>query len=497
MASVSIPADYFAKSAKREYSDWRFALVREFVQNAVDGGASKISIEILHDGSKTITMQVNNNGLPMDRDTLENKLLALGGSTKNSESSTGGFGAAKLLLYFCHSSYRIRTGNLIVDGSGGQYEITESERFVDGVENIIELESADYLHENLIEAVQHMIAYSQLDCEIAFSHNCESDKIITETFKPALHKGFARREFKWGTVYTNNTFINKLIVRMNGICMFANYVGFNKCVIIELVGKSTELLTSSRDRLLDKYHQELMAFIGEITTDKDSALKKSAKTYMHYTGSKHVVTTQKPVVTGQVVQTASETTEPSLAEVVSALAILSKEPDRGVMVDESKANVSPKNQLSNEFVLKNETDLSLPEYLMPHSEKFSKYARTLARYWANLMVELHKIFEVDGTFATGFIISDDNEAQHEVTDEYGRVYYINPCDIVKQKDSSSRSLKTRFRLTEKDRLISIAVHEFVHGGKNLAYHDETYANVLTDAFAVVMSQRTKLMKCFR
>ena len=62
MASVSIPADYFAKSAKREYSDWRYALLREFVQNAIDGGANKINVEILHDGSKTITMRVNNNG---------------------------------------------------------------------------------------------------------------------------------------------------------------------------------------------------------------------------------------------------------------------------------------------------------------------------------------------------------------------------------------------------------------------------------------------------
>ena len=499
MASVSIPADYFAKSAKREYSDWRYALLREFVQNAIDGGANKINVEILHDGSKTITMRVNNNGSPMDRDTLENKLLALGGSTKNSESSVGGFGAAKLLLYFCHTSYRIHTGNLIVTGSGGQYEITESEQFVDGVENTITLDaSTAYLHENLVEATKHIIAFSQLDCEIEFSHNCESDnKIVTKTFKPALHKGSARREFKWGKVYTNNTFTNRLIVRMNGICMFSNYVGFNKCVIIELTGKSTDLLTSSRDRLLDKYNQELMAFIGEITTDKDSALKKVAKTYMHYAGRKHMVA---KTVEAKELETTSNVASEEQAAPESGICVAARAtaqtPDRGTMVGESEARESVKNQLNSEFIIKNETDLTLPDYLMPHSEKFSKYAKTLAKYWANVMVELHKLFNIEGNFGTGFVISEESEAQHEVTSEYGRIYYVNPCKVVKQKGSSSRSLKIRFRLTEKDRLISLAVHELVHG-IGCSYHDEQYANQLTDMFAVVLQNRTRLMKCFR
>jgi hypothetical protein len=78
------------------------------------------------------------------------------------------------------------------------------------------------------------------------------------------------------------------------------------------------------------------------------------------------------------------------------------------------------------------------------------------------MVELHSLFNVSGQFSVGFIVSDDCEAEHEVGD-YGRVYYLAPAKIVSQSSSNSRSFKARFKLTEKDRLISLGVHELVHG----------------------------------
>ncbi len=79
--------------------------------------------------------------------------------------------------------------------------------------------------------------------------------------------------------------------------------------------------------------------------------------------------------------------------------------------------------------------------------------------------------------------------------ELGKMYYLNPAEIVSQ-DSGARSLKRRFLLTERDRLIAIALHEFVHG-VGFGYHGEDYANKLTDMLAVVMKNRAKFNWCFR
>ena len=116
---VKIGPEFFGK-VKKDYADWRWAFVREIVSNGVDAGASLVSVEIIPVGEKHSQVTVFNNGAPMSRETLVDKLLHLGGSTKDGGSSIGGFGAAKLILYFCHESYVIESGSLRVDGVGAR-----------------------------------------------------------------------------------------------------------------------------------------------------------------------------------------------------------------------------------------------------------------------------------------------------------------------------------------------------------------------------------------
>ena len=120
--SVQIGPEFFQKS-KNDYNDWRWAIIREFVQNGIDApNSSAISIKIERDGENT-RLTVSNNGAPMDEDTLVNKLLALGASGKDGINTTGGFGKAKEILYFAHLEYEIVTGNLRVKGSGAGYDL--------------------------------------------------------------------------------------------------------------------------------------------------------------------------------------------------------------------------------------------------------------------------------------------------------------------------------------------------------------------------------------
>jgi hypothetical protein len=155
--------------------------------------------------------------------------------------------------------------------------------------------------------------------------------------------------------------------------------------------------------------------------------------------------------------------------------------------------------IGTNFILKNETELKIPAYYDPGSGEFSEYSRKLVRIWGRAIVEMHRLFDVEAEFSVGFIFDDDSsgasEAQFEQGD-YGIVYYLNPCKVVEQSSTYSKSFRKRFKLTERDRLIMIALHEFLHAiGNN--WHDETYANRLTDMAAVVMKNRKRFNWVFK
>ena len=134
---VQVPHSYFQK-AKSEYSDWRWAVIREFVQNSYDAQATNIDFLLTANEAGRIELQVSDDGTGMDRDTLENVLLCMGGSRKLA-GSIGGFGYAKAILFFAHHRYSICTQNLSVEGSGGEYRLTEESTTVSGTRMTVEL----------------------------------------------------------------------------------------------------------------------------------------------------------------------------------------------------------------------------------------------------------------------------------------------------------------------------------------------------------------------
>ena len=134
---VQVPHSYFQK-AKSEYSDWRWAMIREFIQNAYDAQATAIDFRLSINGSGRIELHVDDDGIGMDRDTLENVLLCMGGSKKPA-GSIGGFGIAKAILFFAHHAYTIQTRDLSVQGSGGEYRLQIDGESIDGTKMTVEL----------------------------------------------------------------------------------------------------------------------------------------------------------------------------------------------------------------------------------------------------------------------------------------------------------------------------------------------------------------------
>jgi hypothetical protein len=134
---VQVPHSYFQK-AKSEYSDWRWAMIREFIQNAYDGQATTIDFLLTINATGRIELHVDDDGIGMDQDTLENVLLCMGGSRKPA-GAIGGFGYAKAILFFAHHGYTIGTRGLRVEGSGGEYRLQMDATNIPGTRITVEL----------------------------------------------------------------------------------------------------------------------------------------------------------------------------------------------------------------------------------------------------------------------------------------------------------------------------------------------------------------------
>ncbi len=500
--SISIGPEFFAK-AKNDYASFTWALTREFFQNSIDApGSDRIDVEVITVEGGVTQMTVRNNGTPMTEEILVGKLLSLGGTGKGFQGSVGGFGKAKEVLYFCHRSYQIQTGDMLVEGSGAGYNLHKGcVEVLNGTRSTITLDRN--LTDALVGDVRRFAAYAQWDGAIVLNG---------ERLDCKLRKGSPRREFEWGTVYTSKAIPHRVIVRVGGIPMFSHRTDLDRTVIVELKGASVDVLTSNRDGLVYKYEDEFDQFLTDLVTNKSRALKAQNPSYTHYSGAKFKASKETPerktggvnarsivgdvvaAFAGGAVVPASGGEAGTVLVSGGRIGVLASGPQTGGGLPESY-EPSPVSVISEEFILKNETTLKIPDYYQPDSDQFGTYGKKLARMWGRLVLELHRMYSLEQEFAIGFVFSDDAEAQYEKTREYGVVYYLNPAEIATQKNSESKSLRKRFALTERDRVLAIAVHEFVHG-LGFSGHDENYAGKLTDVFARVMKERKRFNWCF-
>ena len=270
---VGISHEFFEKGLN-DYASWCDSWVRETAQNSSDCGAAtiKFAFSLTPDGDTLAIAE--NDGPPMDEETLLGKFLCLGGTTKDMDDSVGGFGVAKVVIALAHKSYHIDTGTCRVIGSGGEFEVEQRE-FFPGTRTEVVMKGDHVVA--LRQAVRDFITYAQLDCEI---------HLDGEPHRPNLKKGTPRRDLGFATVYTNRTHPHTMVVRIGGIPMFTEYVSVDRGVIVELKGKSSDVLTANRDGLVRPFSSQLSAFITELAVDKRSAFRSRTPRYHHYAGER-------------------------------------------------------------------------------------------------------------------------------------------------------------------------------------------------------------------
>jgi hypothetical protein len=474
IAQVAIPATYFTQNIKRQYSNCRQALFREFLQNSIDAGSTKIDFIVTD-----TAMSCNDNGCGMDTDLLVRAMLTLSGSVKTA-GSTGGFGEAKNLLLFAHKEYTIHTRNNFVQGSCLSYNLDSDAEYKNGTSIEIEFhESFGFDKEAYIRT------------GIDFIKRCSVGNVVVSingqqiTNDEDLEFVF---ENDWCKIFTRSSFqTNYAAVRKNGIEMFEVYLNetSDKKFIIELTLNSIDCLSSNRDSMQYQYREELSKITNNIQMNQNMFGKLYNQTITYEGKNKFSIIQAIQKFIKQVKDELSVSTKQEIENYVVALQdthdhvemervfedLIQIEPYFAPEFIKMKSDI----QLESNFIVdiqKKGID-KLPEKFDPQT--MQKKYKTLALLWKASMIKVIETMGGNMAFNIGWVISDDALAQFKEIDG-GYVFQVNPeyhWDLDKKKMIMS--------------LLTAACHEYTH-----VTHSDHGESFTSENFKVVRDVFTNL-----
>jgi hypothetical protein len=226
-----------------------------------------------------------------------------------------------------------------------------------------------------------------------------------------------------------------------------------------------------------------------LAVDTRSALKQQRAEYKRFQGEKVKAEGKRPKAqpgldVAALVQTLTQP-EPSNQPTGSVWSVVVSRENRPVSI-------------GHEFICKQCAGMETPAYYLP-GDQFSSYAKGLVKAWVMTLKRLYELHDLEGSFSVGFIFDEDCRAECEQSAAYGLVYYLSPAAIVKNQKFGSRSFKARFSSawTNRYEIMSLAVHEFVHGAFGLGQHTEDFAAKLTEVMAVTMAHVREFSPFYR
>jgi hypothetical protein len=267
-----MPPEFYRK-VLADYNDWRFAWVREVLQNLIDAGATiaNITTEIVDNDNILVT--VSDNGHGMNTDVLKSGFMSMGGSVKDGgKDDVGGFGVASMMIAQSHISYIIKSQDFICEGATGTYEVRKSDQFVNGCEISVVMRNEDLSRWNpesiLRSNVEKWSEFANIpQLQILFngddiSPKCQQFDYELDSELGAVHFSEANSDENSSILYVRMK--NQPMFSINTYCPDqANFTG-----VLDLKGSSKDNLTSNRDGLAGNKRDKISTIIKELSNER-------------------------------------------------------------------------------------------------------------------------------------------------------------------------------------------------------------------------------------
>lgn len=519
MKSISVPKSFFESERNHVYARWTAAFWRELLSNSVDANASRIIIRTRFDKNQNYVVDFIDNGTGMDRETIENVYMCLGASTKNARSDgIGGFGRARLLTCFSHDSYRIRTGDLVVQGEGASYSIKSHPTKVPGCALTITTDPdfAARLQNDLRFVLNSSSLRTAIVLDLAKQSPdgqplpvMDSDHIRQlddgrQRFSGWTRKGKHFRDLYdehsvWGQLHVSRgdkAIKNTAIVRVDGMSMYEDHVAAPVQVVVDLVpARAREILTASRDSIRGEFRIALQKVFSEIASEQTSAFRSQRydiERRLYHNPGHDVGHALPSISSGQLgaarIEQAAAPSIPATSQSLSAL----PHPEQGNAGEGSRLSI--KESSEEALLLRHEVLIDANDPTAAQFAAMSRYdpekwmqkggegrvAELLHAAWtAACRVALEALIrkrpgslDHNARWSTGFIFDRYNEASYTSVAGLDHIYLLNPVD---------RMGRMRFKISDPaslNRLAALAIHEVSH--TLCLHHDERFAGVMTD-----------------
>lgn len=493
---IKIDPRYWS-NIKTDYSDWKFAWVREAGQNSIDAGATRVDIATEEvDGHLVVSWADNGRG--MTRDILVDKFLAIGGTGKDFKGTTGGWGIAKLILILCHIDFKIETGNLVVSGRNGDYDIIESDAHHDGTRLTVTMEGLeDY---DFRYSVNNWVGGTSTACEFYLN----GDQVTTA--QPA---NTAKRELEWCHVHEHGNHPNLIHIRINGQLMFTRYTSVKASIVVELKGtNSCKYMTSNRDGMQYEWSSKLDKLIEQIFADPEAIMETDDEDIQVWVGTDGRLTfsdeaeaQERKLAAGKISGMNEPELDPEEKEesdrldkrAIQMMAVQSMlnstyspsaEGAYGVEVAREEKDEIPFMPMiveGHDLVILNKLNRPIPTEYLPG--KMDDEARRLLTKWNLIIKTVGKILGIKGPLATGWVFRSHLEACHARVKDVGNAILLNPIVVVDNEIVPRWDLGwAGFNL-----LVAAAVHEITH--LEYSYHGDGWASAYTHNEAKVNCHR--------
>jgi hypothetical protein len=496
--SVTVGREFYKKELA-VYGQWREAFARELFQNSLDAKASRIDVTFEDlEGFGRVTFTDEGEGMSLA--TLTSVYFSLGATTKQGTDTLGGFGRARLITCFAQLNYTIRTGNLLVEGSGGEYSISEVSDFQSGCVFTIDLIDADT--DRIKNAFRELLRQSSLRIPVTLDGRPAPTRTMPARANRVMRDDNGNA---WAQVYATTDRYGEMLVRVHGLVMFRRWLSGNEDVVLELtLARSREVLSASRDQLRAEYGDQIDRFVADLAGNRRKALAPAdVPLEVHVGGGGFMATDSKVISDDEAVaepedhaQSGTDDVDNVVAKPVTGGGVTLRPANVAAFTNFGQATLAigsdwtpaPRNNVGFDvFMIADSSDARVKKLARAWDptgwdERTGKRRRALLMAWKEaISIGLDALVAYNKDlgrvmWTVGWVFDSGTHALHRSQGE-GHVLALNPVD---------ETGATRFHTSQRNsrqRLLALALHEVAH--VVIDTHDERFAGLLTELMATV------------